>query len=128
MAPLRSTLTTISSFGDSWSLCTFGVGLVGLLAPAIVYPSEMVYWGLLPLVTTFQALHYQEKDENKRRVRVFGWCLLGAFTWEIVPAWMMPWLNGISIPCLASMKAPQSIRKVSDMVVSRLYHPCDASY
>lgn len=65
------------------SLCIVGLGLVGLLAPAIIYPSEMVYWTQIPIIHSVQALHYS-KDDNSRRLRMFWMFLGGAFTWEIV--------------------------------------------
>lgn len=80
----------------------------------------MVYWNTIPLIHSFQALHFSLGDsagQNVRRRKVFGWCLLGAFCWEIIPSYMMPWLNGLSLPCLATMHASPERRKV----VSRIF-------
>lgn len=76
-------LSGIVIFIGVLSLCTLGIGLVGLLAPAIVYPSEMVYWTVVPTIHAIQALHYS-KDDNRRRLRIFSLFLGGAFLWEIV--------------------------------------------
>jgi len=35
----------------------YSYGIVGLLRPLTVYPSEMVYWTNLPTVSTFQGRH-----------------------------------------------------------------------
>lgn len=106
-----------------FSLSTIGLGLVGVLAPAIVYPSELVYWNGIPTCHGFQALHYSKGDQVDRRRKTFGWCLLAAFTWEFVPAYMAPWLNGISIPCLASMHASENRRKT----ISRIFGGASAN-
>jgi hypothetical protein len=40
----------------TFSTACFGYGLVGLLRPLTVYPSEMVYWANLPTVSIFQGM------------------------------------------------------------------------
>ncbi|CAO1621252.1 unnamed protein product [Parajaminaea phylloscopi] len=109
-------LSAAAVFCSVLSLSIVGLGLVGLLAPATVYPAEQVYWTSIPIVHAFQALHYA-KEDNRRRLKVFSASLGLSFLWEIVPAYMMPWLNGISIPCLASMHAPLPTRKT----IARLF-------
>lgn len=37
--------------------------------------------------------------------------LIKPLTLRSSPAWVMPWLNGISVPCMASMHASHSVRK-----------------
>lgn len=49
-AEVTATTAVLATF----STACFGYGLVGLLRPLTVYPSEMVYWGNLPNVLTLQ--------------------------------------------------------------------------
>lgn len=93
----------------SISLC--GFVLAGVLRPLIVYPAEMVYWSTLPQVVLFQALHF-DPLANKGRLMKFGWAFGIAAVWEFFPAYIMPWLGGVSIFCLASMHAPTHVRTV----------------
>lgn len=87
------------------SIGLFGYGLAGIMRPILVYPSEMVYWGSLPMVDLFQAFHW-EKSFSTKRVKAFWYSLLGMSLYEAIPAYMFPTLNSISIPCFASMHAP----------------------
>lgn len=88
------------------SIGLMGYGLAGLFRPVLVYPSEMVYWGTLPLVDLFQAFHWEEKGRRtSKRIKVFWYSFAGMGLYEILPAYMFPMLNSISIPCLASMRA-----------------------
>lgn len=80
-------------------------GLVGLLRPLTVYPSEMVYWSNLPTVSIFQALHFDVKG-NSKRVKVFWMAFWIMFVYEIFPAYIFPLLNGVSIICLATQSSP----------------------
>ncbi|KAF9446473.1 oligopeptide transporter [Macrolepiota fuliginosa MF-IS2] len=92
----------------TFSTACFGYGLVGLLRPLTVYPSEMVYWGNLPTVSVFQALHFNN-SENGKRVKLFWSAFAGMFIYEVLPAYIFPLLNGVSIFCLASQHAPQKV-------------------
>lgn len=93
----------------SISLC--GFILAGVLRPLIIYPAEMVYWTTLPQVVLFQNLHH-DLENNRRRVRKFGAWFSGAAVWEVFPAYIVPWFNGLSVFCLASMGAPEHIRTI----------------
>lgn len=104
VSPLVGVLGTFSI-----TLCGFVVA--GLLRQIIVYPSEMVYWTTLPQVTLFQNLHF-EMSQNKARLKKFGGLLTGAAVWEVFPAYIMPWLNGLSVFCLASIGAPTNTRTI----------------
>ncbi|PFH49334.1 hypothetical protein AMATHDRAFT_76236 [Amanita thiersii Skay4041] len=95
----------------TFSTACFGYGLVGLLRPLTVYPSEMVYWVNLPTVSVFQALHYNNSD-NFKRVKLFWAAFTGMFIYEIIPSYIFPLLNGFSVFCLASQRASQSTRDV----------------
>ncbi|KAK0220366.1 OPT oligopeptide transporter protein-domain-containing protein [Armillaria fumosa] len=88
----------------TFSTACFGMGLVGILRPLTVYPSEMVYWQNLPTVTVFQALHF-DVHANTKRIKLFWMAFTGMFIYEVIPSYMFPLLNGFSIFCLASQKA-----------------------
>ncbi|QRV86418.1 OPT oligopeptide transporter protein [Ceratobasidium sp. AG-Ba] len=95
----------------TFSTACFGYGLVGLLRPLTVYPSEMVYWANLPTVTTFQALHWDRATSSKR-LQLFWTAFSGVAVYEIFPQYIFPLLNGVSVFCLASQKAPGKVREV----------------
>ncbi|KAJ5238423.1 peptide transporter MTD1 [Penicillium chermesinum] len=93
----------------TFSITLCGFVLAGLLRPLIVYPAEMVYWSTLPQVILFQSLHFDRKA-NKARLKKFVYALTGSAIWELFPAYIIPWVGGVSIFCLASMGAPTSTR------------------
>lgn len=101
-------ITPLMAVFGIFSISILGVGLVGVLRPLIVYPSEAVYYYTLPMVAIFQMLHYEEKGH---RARHFCYFFGATIIWEPIAAYICPWLNGMSIFCLASMKAPMRIRK-----------------
>ena len=106
----RSVNATTAVLG-TFSIGLCGFVLAGVLRPLIVYPAEMVYWATLPQAVLFQHLHF-DKRANKERLVKFGWALGLAAVWELFPSYIMPWFSGVSIFCLASMKAPEHTRKV----------------
>lgn len=71
----------------------------------------MVYWSTLPQVVLFQNLHIDRKANRDRLIK-FGWALGLAAIWEIFPAYMVTWFGGLSIFCLASMRAPENTRTI----------------
>lgn len=77
-----------------------GYGIAGLLRGILVHPTKMLYPINLPLNTLLETLH-RDKDETKRRLRVFYFAFLALFFWEILPQYVMPVLIGISVFCLA---------------------------
>lgn len=93
----------------TFSTACFGYGIVGLLRPLTVYPAEMVYWANLPTIAVFQALHF-DVGKHTKRMKVFWGTFSIAAVYELFPAYIFPWLNGISIPCLATIHAPDNIR------------------
>ncbi|TFK71695.1 oligopeptide transporter [Pluteus cervinus] len=95
----------------TFSTACFGYGLVGLLRPLTVYPSEMVYWGNLPTVAVFQALHF-DTAANTKRLKLFWSAFAGMFAFEVIPSYIFPTLNGINVFCLASQHAPANIQNV----------------
>ncbi|KAI9154677.1 Oligopeptide transporter [Paramyrothecium foliicola] len=95
-----------------FSASIFGYGLVGLLRSLIVHPSEMVWWQSLPMISIYQTFHREPEGSNRDRLQMFGLTSIAMFIWEPFASYIWPWLNGISIPCLASMKAAPPTRKV----------------
>lgn len=94
------------------SIAGFSYGLCGLLRPLTVYPSEMVYWGSLPvLVTILQSLHFYS-PENQKRMKLFLVSFVGMFLWQIIPSYIFPLLNSLSIFCLASQYMSSSVQNV----------------
>lgn len=104
---ISATTAVLATF--SISLC--GFVLAGALRSLIVYPAEMVYWSTLPQVVLFQNLHFDRKA-NQKRLKKFGWALGLAAAWEFFPAYIVPWVGGLSVFCLASMKAPTKTRTI----------------
>lgn len=84
------------------SIGLFGYGLCGVLRPITVWHVESVYWSTLPTVKTLQGLHWQEV-KNSRPLRFFWYSFVGMTAYEFFPAYIWPWLNSISVPCLAAM-------------------------
>ncbi|KAJ5394192.1 uncharacterized protein N7487_011833 [Penicillium crustosum] len=86
------------------SIGLFGYGICGILRPIAVWHPEAVYWSNLPTVKTIQGLHWQEV-KNSKPLRYFWYAFTGMSIYEIIPAYIFPWLNSVSIPCLAAQKA-----------------------
>lgn len=101
--PLSANTVILSTI----SIGLFGYGLCGLLRPITVWHVDAVYWSTLPTVKTLQGLHWSSVKDSKP-LRWFWYCLGGMFCYEFLPAYIWPWLNSVSIPCLASMKATGS--------------------
>lgn len=59
------------------------------------------------MVKTLQGLHWQDL-KNSKPLRHFWYTYAGMLTYEWFPAYMFPFLNSVSIPCLASMHATGS--------------------
>ncbi|KAI0472704.1 OPT oligopeptide transporter [Xylariaceae sp. FL0804] len=98
--PLSATTVVLSTV----SIGLFGYGLCGVLRPVTVWHVEAVYWSSLPTVKTLQGLHWQQV-KNSKPLRWFWYAFTGMFAYEWLPAYVWPWLNSISIPCLAAMNA-----------------------
>jgi OPT oligopeptide transporter protein len=97
-------LSTVTVILSTLSIGLFGYGVAGLIRPIAVWHAEAVYWGNIPVVKTLQGLHWQGV-KNSKPLRYFWYAFGGMFTYEWFPAYIWPWLNSISIPCLASMHA-----------------------
>ncbi|KAG2078169.1 OPT superfamily oligopeptide transporter [Suillus decipiens] len=80
---------------STWNLnsrcCNLGI---------LLYPSKMLYPGVLPLLSMFDAF-YRDGIEARRRLKVFYVVFIAIFVWELFPEWMFPLLTGLSMFCLA---------------------------
>ncbi|EPQ30086.1 uncharacterized protein PFL1_02203 [Pseudozyma flocculosa PF-1] len=100
-----NTVTATTAVLGTVSISMFGYGLAGFFRPILVYPSQMVFWSQLPTIDVFQVLHWGEVARNARRTKIFWFSLAGMGVFEVFPAYIAPWLNSISVPCLAAIKA-----------------------
>ncbi|KOS18852.1 Oligopeptide transporter 6 [Escovopsis weberi] len=98
--PLSATTVVLSTI----SIGMFGYGICGILRPVAVWHVDAVYWSTLPTVKTLQGLHWQDVKDSKP-LRWFWYGFVSMFFYEFFPAYIFPWLNSVSIPCLASMHA-----------------------
>ncbi|CEJ91182.1 hypothetical protein VHEMI06910 [[Torrubiella] hemipterigena] len=98
--PISATTVVLSTM----SIGLFGYGLCGLFRPISVWHVESVYWANIPTVKTIQGLHWQETKSSKP-MRYFWYAFGTMFAYEFFPAYIIPWLNSVSIPCLAAMNA-----------------------
>ncbi|KAJ5449724.1 OPT oligopeptide transporter [Penicillium daleae] len=98
------TLSPVTVILSIISIGLFGYGLCGLMRPIAVWHVEAVYWSTLPTVKTLQGLHWQQV-KNSRPLRYFWYAFGGMAFYETIPAYIFPWLNSVSIPCLAAQKA-----------------------
>jgi zona occludens toxin (predicted ATPase) len=89
------------------SIGLFGYGISGIMRPIAVWHEEAVYWSTLPTVKTLQGLHWQDLKGSKP-LRFFWYAFAGMFAYEWFPAYIFPFLNSVSIPCLAAMHATGS--------------------
>lgn len=91
--PLSAATVILSTI----SIGLFGYGLCGVMRPIAVWHTEAVYWSTLPTVKTLQGLHWQEV-KNSKPLRYFWYAFTGMSLYEIIPAYIFPWLNSVSIP------------------------------
>ncbi|OKL56164.1 hypothetical protein UA08_08584 [Talaromyces atroroseus] len=98
--PLNAATVILSTL----SIGLLGYGVAGMIRPIAVWHPEAVYWGNIPVVKTLQGLHWQAM-KNSKPLRYFWYAFTGMAIYEWFPAYIWPWLNSISIPCLASMHA-----------------------
>ncbi|KAM5377925.1 hypothetical protein ACJZ2D_004829 [Fusarium nematophilum] len=101
--PLSATTVILSTI----SIGLFGYGICGVMRPITVWHVDAVYWSNLPTVKTLQGLHWQDLKDSKP-LRYFWYSFTAMSAYEFFPAYIFPWLNSVSIPCLAAMKATGS--------------------
>lgn len=80
-----------------------GYGIGGMMRSILLYPSKMLYPGVLPLLSMFDAL-YEGGMAARKKLRVFYIVFSAIFIWELFPEWIFPLLTGFSIICLAAPK------------------------
>ncbi|KAF8896110.1 OPT oligopeptide transporter protein-domain-containing protein [Infundibulicybe gibba] len=86
-----------------------GYGIGGLFRSVLLYPSKMLYPGILPLVSMFDAL-YKDTAGAGKKLKLF-WIAFGViFIWELFPEWIFPLLTGFSIFCLANPRSQDFTR------------------
>ncbi|KAG1846054.1 OPT oligopeptide transporter protein-domain-containing protein [Suillus subalutaceus] len=78
-----------------------GYGIGGMMRSILLYPSKMLYPGVLPLLSMFDAL-YEGGMASRKKLRVFSMVVAAIFVWELFPEWIFPLLTGVSIFCLAA--------------------------
>lgn len=93
-----------------------GYGIGGLFRSVLLYPSKMLYPGVLPLVSMFDMLFQERataqaqpqhsgKLTYQKKFRLFWIAFAGIFIWELFPEWIFPLLTGFSIFCLADPRS-----------------------
>ncbi|KAJ5738118.1 OPT superfamily oligopeptide transporter [Penicillium malachiteum] len=97
-------LTPATVILSTISIGLFGYGICGIMRPICVWHVDAVYWSTLPTVKVLQGLHWQEL-KNSKPLRYFWYAFTGMSLYEIFPAYIFVWLNSVSVPCLAAMKA-----------------------
>ncbi|KAJ6014378.1 OPT superfamily oligopeptide transporter [Penicillium herquei] len=81
-----------------------GYGIAGLLRDVIVRPTKMLWPMTLPISSLLESLH-RDKEESKARLKIFYIVFTALFFWTIVPEWIFPVLEGVSIFCLANQSS-----------------------
>jgi OPT family oligopeptide transporter len=78
-----------------------GYGMAGVLRNSLVYPTKMLWPGILPLSSLIETLH-RDRTEMKKKWNFF-WIIFGVVAaWELMPQYIMPILTGVSVFCLAN--------------------------
>ncbi|KAG1832083.1 OPT oligopeptide transporter protein-domain-containing protein [Suillus variegatus] len=95
------TPNAVSSIFLLFSSQLLGYGIGGLMRGILLYPSKMLYPGVLPLLSMLDAF-YRDGIAARRRLKVFYCVFTAVFIWEIFPEWVFPLLTGLSIFCLVA--------------------------
>ncbi|GAB7352500.1 hypothetical protein MBLNU459_g2902t1 [Dothideomycetes sp. NU459] len=78
-----------------------GYGIAGLLRDVLVRPTKMIWPINIPVNTLLETLH-RDKQETKLRLKIFYIAFSCIFVYEVIPEYMFPLLQGVSIFCLAN--------------------------
>ncbi|KAK7535339.1 OPT oligopeptide transporter protein-domain-containing protein [Phyllosticta citribraziliensis] len=78
-----------------------GYGIAGLMREVLVQPTRMLWPINIPVNSLFETLH-RDRTETWKRLRVFLIVFFVMFFYEIIPEWMFPLLQGVSVFCLAN--------------------------
>ncbi|KAG1832079.1 OPT oligopeptide transporter protein-domain-containing protein [Suillus variegatus] len=95
------TPNAVSSIFLLFSSQLLGYGIGGLMRGILLYPSKMLYPGVLPLLSMLDAFYY-DGIATRRKLKVFYFVFTAIFIWELFPEWIFPLLTGVSIFCLAA--------------------------
>ncbi|KZO97758.1 OPT superfamily oligopeptide transporter [Calocera viscosa TUFC12733] len=79
-----------------------GYGMAGVMRSILLYPTRMLYPGVLPLISMFDAFYGTNKHEIRPKLKLFYIAFFAIFFWELLPEWMFGLLTGFSIFCLAN--------------------------
>jgi len=82
-----------------------GYGIAGVMRSILLYPAKMLYPGVLPLISMFDAFYKDGKVASKK-LRLFYIAFTAIFFWEMLPEYLFPLLTGLSIFCLANPNSP----------------------
>ncbi|KAF9466638.1 OPT oligopeptide transporter protein-domain-containing protein [Collybia nuda] len=86
-----------------------GYGIGGLFRTVLLYPTKMLYPGVLPLVSMFDAL-FKDTASAGKKLKLFWIAFLIIFIWELFPEWIFPLLTGFSVFCLANPRSEDFTR------------------
>ncbi|KAH6917902.1 peptide transporter MTD1 [Coprinopsis sp. MPI-PUGE-AT-0042] len=106
---------TITSILFIFSTSCFGCAIAGLYRKLTVEPSEYVYPCNLPILGLLQSLH-KDRRANQTTIKWFSLGFWSMFTYEILPAYIFPLLNGLNVFCMASETS--SSEKLKDAFTS----------
>ncbi|POW14596.1 hypothetical protein PSTT_02762 [Puccinia striiformis] len=82
-----------------------GYGMAGLLRSILVYPSEIIYPGVLPVVALFQSMS-SKSETTVKQMSFFKKTMAAISLYEIIPTYLAPALSAVSIWCLALPQVP----------------------
>ena len=74
------------------------------------YPKSP-HWYMATVHVWAPGLHFNTAT-NRKRVRLYWIAFAAMFTYEVIPAYIFPLLNGINIFCLASQHASPNVQNV----------------
>ncbi|WAR53187.1 hypothetical protein PtB15_2B618 [Puccinia triticina] len=92
------------AFGILMSSQLLGFGWAGLLQPILVYPSRAVYPEALPSVSLLTSL-FKVGSESEDQVKFFKKAFLAVSIYKILPTYVMPAFQAISIHQLIALVA-----------------------
>jgi OPT family oligopeptide transporter len=77
-----------------------GYGIAGLLRSVLVWPTKVLWPINIPVNSLLETLH-RDRKETKSRLKVFYIVFACLFVWEVIPEYIFPVLQGVSVFCLA---------------------------
>lgn len=98
MSAIVSIMTLLSSQ-------LIGYGIAGLLRPILVYPAQIIYPGVLPIVALFQSMS-SESETTVKQMSFFKKSIAAISLYEIIPTYLAPAVSAVSVWCLTLPKVP----------------------